>query len=73
MKIEESFRVGDIVRGVVLSLGDQSNYYVSTARNDLGVVLAWGEDGRELVPVSWKEVMDVASGRRETRKVAKPF
>ncbi|KAF2733559.1 hypothetical protein EJ04DRAFT_513069 [Polyplosphaeria fusca] len=73
VKIEESFRVGDIVRGEVVSLGDQSNYYVSTARNELGVVVAKGEGGEVLVPVSWKEVRDMRTGRGEGRKVAKPF
>jgi exosome complex component CSL4 len=74
VKVEESFRVGDIVRAEVISLGDQSNYYLSTARNELGVVLAWGEEGRRLLQlVSWKEVRDPVTGRRESRKVAKPF
>lgn len=74
MKVEESFRVGDIVRAEVISLGDQSNYYLSTARNELGVVLAWGSEGRRLMQlVSWKEVRDPVTGVRETRKVAKPF
>jgi exosome complex component CSL4 len=74
VKIEESFRVGDIVRAEVISLGDQSNYYLSTARNELGVVLAWAEEGRRLLQlVSWREVRDPVSGRRESRKVAKPF
>jgi exosome complex component CSL4 len=75
VKVEESFRVGDVVRGEVISLGDAGGYYVSTARNELGVVIAWGGDGQErmLVPCSWKEVMDPITGRRESRKVAKPF
>ncbi|KAF2276333.1 uncharacterized protein EI97DRAFT_433172 [Westerdykella ornata] len=74
VKVEESFRVGDIVRAEVISLGDQSaGYYLSTARNELGVVLAWGVEGRLLEPVSWREVRDPVTGRRETRKVAKPF
>ncbi|OMO96049.1 Exosome complex component CSL4 [Corchorus olitorius] len=35
-----SFRPGDIVRAVVLSLGDARAYYLSTAQNELGVVSA---------------------------------
>ncbi|OMO84572.1 Exosome complex component CSL4 [Corchorus capsularis] len=35
-----SFRPGDIVRAVVLSLGDARAYYLSTAENELGVVSA---------------------------------
>ncbi|KAF2646421.1 hypothetical protein P280DRAFT_10555 [Massarina eburnea CBS 473.64] len=74
VKMEESFRVGDLVRGMVVSLGDQSNYYVTTARNDWGVVVAKSAEGMGIMaPVSWKEVVDVRTGRRERRKVAKPF
>lgn len=76
VKVEESFRPGDVIRGEVISLGDQSGYYVSTARNELGVVISWGgEEGdlRMLEPVSWREVRDPVTGVRESRKVAKPF
>ncbi|KAJ9637888.1 exosome 3'-_5 exonuclease subunit ski4 (Csl4) [Coniosporium apollinis] len=73
VKIAESFRVGDIVRGVVISLGDQSSYYLSTASNELGVVMAESEQGNVMYPVSWKEFRDPISGLVETRKVAKPF
>lgn len=73
VKIEESFRVGDLVRGVVISLGDQSNYYLSTAQNELGVVMAKSEVGNTMYPVSWKEFVDAKTGARERRKVAKPF
>lgn len=73
VKIAESFRVGDIVRGVVISLGDQSSYYLSTASNELGVVMAESEQGNVMYPVSWREFRDPASGLVETRKVAKPF
>jgi len=79
----ESFRPGDVVRAVVISLGDQGGYYLSTAGNELGVVLAWSSGGgdesggRELVPVSWREmgVVDERGGveGKEWRKVAKPF
>lgn len=61
-----------MVRGVVISLGDERNYYVSTARNEFGVVLAVGEGGEQMVPVSWREMREVGSGRVELRKVAKP-
>jgi exosome complex component CSL4 len=73
VKIEESFRVGDLVRGQVVSLGDQSNYYLSTASNELGVVMAKSKDGNDMYPVSWKEFVDGRTGAREGRKVAKPF
>ncbi|OJD15050.1 hypothetical protein AJ78_04673 [Emergomyces pasteurianus Ep9510] len=71
--MDEMFRVGDIVRAVVISLGDQSFYYCSTARNELGVVMGRSEEGNVLVPVSWRAMVDGKTGRREARKVARPF
>jgi len=73
VKIFESFRPGDIVRAVVISLGDQSNYYLSTATNNLGVIMATSEAGNAMYPVSWKEYKDPETGASESRKVAKPF
>jgi len=73
VRISESFRPGDIVRAVVISLGDQSNYYLSTASNHLGVILATSEAGNSMYPVSWKEYKDPETGVSESRKVAKPF
>ncbi|KAG9246069.1 hypothetical protein BJ878DRAFT_417787 [Calycina marina] len=73
VKIFESFKPGDIVRAVVISLGDQSNYYLSTASNSLGVIMAASEAGNAMYPVSWKEYKDPETGVSESRKVAKPF
>ncbi|KAF7193820.1 Exosome complex component CSL4, partial [Pseudocercospora fuligena] len=72
VKVSESFRVGDIVRAVVISLGDERAYYLSTAKNELGVVMATSEFGNQMVPVSWREFEDAEMGVRELRKVAKP-
>ena len=66
------FRVGDVVRAVVISLGDERSYYLSTARNELGVVMARSEAGNQMFPISWREFMDPVLGVREGRKVAKP-
>jgi exosome complex component CSL4 len=72
VKVTESFRVGDVVRAVVISLGDERSYFCSTAKNELGVVMAVSEAGNQMVPVSWKEFVDERTGAKETRKVAKP-
>ncbi|KDN36084.1 hypothetical protein K437DRAFT_276889 [Tilletiaria anomala UBC 951] len=40
VRMNESFRPGDIVRAIVISLGDARSYYLSTASNELGVVYA---------------------------------
>lgn len=45
IKMGECFRLGDIVKAKVLSLGDARSYYLSTAANELGVVYATSEDG----------------------------
>ncbi|KAJ5690077.1 hypothetical protein N7462_004469 [Penicillium macrosclerotiorum] len=71
--MDEMFRVGDIVRGSVISLGDQSFYYLTTARNDLGVVMARSEAGNMMFPISWKEMRDPVTGLGEQRKVARPY
>ncbi|KAL2136387.1 hypothetical protein VTI74DRAFT_4031 [Chaetomium olivicolor] len=73
VKIYESFRPGDVVRAEVISLGDQANYYLSTARNELGVILATSEAGNTMYPVNWKEYRDPETGMVELRKVAKPY
>ncbi|CAI7634506.1 unnamed protein product [Penicillium manginii] len=58
--MEDMFRVGDIVRGCVLSLGDQTSYYLTTARNDLGVVMARSETGNMIIPLP---IASMASGQ----------
>lgn len=69
----DGFRVGDLVRGQVISLGDQANYYLTTARNELGVLLARSElTGTMMQPISWKSFRDPDTGQTEERKVAKP-
>ncbi|XAR65813.1 hypothetical protein NMG60_11011763 [Bertholletia excelsa] len=66
-----SFRPGDIVRALVLSLGDARAYYLSTAKNELGVVSAESTAGATMVPVSWTEMQCPLTGQVELRKVAK--
>lgn len=70
--MNQSCRVGDIVRASVISLGDEKNYYISTGSNEFGVVIARSEEGNAMVPASWKEMKDAVTERLELRKVAKP-
>lgn len=74
-KVIESFKPGDIVRAVIISLGDGSNYYLSTARNDLGVIYAKSDNGAgdSMFPVDWQHMMNPKTGAVENRKCAKPF
>uniref|UniRef100_A0A0D6RAG2 S1 motif domain-containing protein n=1 Tax=Araucaria cunninghamii TaxID=56994 RepID=A0A0D6RAG2_ARACU len=66
-----SFRPGDVIRAEVLSLGDARAYYLSTAKNDLGVVSAESVAGAMMVPFSWTEMQCPLTGQLERRKVAK--
>ncbi|OWT40103.1 exosome complex component CSL4 [Cryptococcus neoformans Bt1] len=72
VKMGECFRLGDIVKAKVLSLGDARSYYLSTAANELGVVYAKSEAGNPLLPVSYQEMEDEVTRKKEKRKVAKP-
>ncbi|WVN86450.1 uncharacterized protein L203_101614 [Cryptococcus depauperatus CBS 7841] len=72
IKMRECFRLGDIVKAKVLSLGDAKSYYLTTAANELGVVYATSEAGNPLLPVSYQEMEDEVTGKKEKRKVAKP-
>lgn len=72
VKMAECFRAGDIVRAQVLSLGDGANYYLTTARNDLGVVLARSA-GEQMVAVDWETMLCESTGATEKRKCAKLF
>jgi len=70
--MNETLRVGDIIRGGIISLGDQNYYYLTIASNEFGVIIAKSEDGNPMIPVSWKEMRDEITGISEARKVAKP-
>ena len=67
----KSFRIGDIVRARVISRGDRRSYYLSTDKNELGVVLATSASGTVMVPVSWELMQDPETRSVEYRKVAK--
>ncbi len=71
VEMYRSFRPGDIVRAEVISLGDSKSYFLSTARNELGVVLAQSTAGHIMVPVSWEQMQCPVTSVKEFRKVAK--
>ena len=58
----------------MLSLGDSSrNVYLTTAAEDLGVLIAKNEESDNLMlPFDWKSMVDVKNGHQERRKVARP-
>ncbi|CAM0134871.1 hypothetical protein VKS41_000560 [Umbelopsis sp. WA50703] len=73
VKIYNSFRPGDIIRAEVISLGDARSYYLSTAKNELGVIFAKSVAGETMIPISWQEMQCPRTKVIEYRKCAKPF
>uniref|UniRef100_A0A8C7ZA96 Exosome component 1 n=1 Tax=Oryzias sinensis TaxID=183150 RepID=A0A8C7ZA96_9TELE len=73
VEMHRSFRPGDIVLAKVISLGDvQSNYLLTTAENELGVVVAHSDAGEpQMVPISWCEMQCPQTHTKEFRKVAR--
>ncbi|XP_076467686.1 exosome complex component CSL4-like [Babylonia areolata] len=65
------FRPGDIIVARVLSLGDAQSYVLSTAENELGVVIATSEAGATMVPISWCKMQCPRTLAEEYRKVAR--
>jgi hypothetical protein len=54
-----------------LSLGDARSYFLSTARNDLGVILSTSAAGATMVPINWEQMQCPVTQQKEFRKVAK--
>ncbi|PVV00496.1 hypothetical protein BB560_005119 [Smittium megazygosporum] len=73
VQVLDSFRPGDIIRAQIISIGDQRNYYLSTAKNEYGVLFAQSEFGNTMIPISWKQMQDPKTSIVENRKCAKPF
>eukprot|EP01104_Vermistella_antarctica_P000329 TRINITY_DN103_c1_g4_i3.p1 TRINITY_DN103_c1_g4~~TRINITY_DN103_c1_g4_i3.p1 ORF type:complete len:190 (+),score=34.54 TRINITY_DN103_c1_g4_i3:175-744(+) len=65
------FRPGDVVRAEVISFGDKRSYFLSTAKNELGVIFAKSVAGVAMVPLSWKAMQCPKTKTNEARKVAK--
>ena len=73
VQVCDSFRPGDVVLCRILSLGDSRRYYLSTAEAELGVVRAFcSTSGKQMVPISWKEMECPETKATESRKCAKP-
>lgn len=71
VEIYKSFRPGDIVLARVLPITEAHTYQLSTAENELGVVIAHSEYGHPMVPISWTEMQCSKTFIKEPRKVAK--
>lgn len=71
VEMYKCFRPGDIIRAEVISLGDSRSYYLSTARNEYGVIMAKSVSGEPMIPVSWNLMQCTKTKLKEYRKVAK--
>lgn len=71
VEIHRSFRTGDIILARVVSIGDASSYFLTTAENELGVVVALSDAGYPMTPISWTEMQCPVSYVKQPRKVAK--
>lgn len=71
VEIYRCFRPGDVILAELISLGDRHSYFLSTAKNELGVIHALGPTGEQMVPISWEEMQCPKTKTREFRKVAK--
>eukprot|EP01095_Lingulamoeba_sp_RSL-Kostka_P006484 TRINITY_DN2035_c0_g1_i1.p1 TRINITY_DN2035_c0_g1~~TRINITY_DN2035_c0_g1_i1.p1 ORF type:complete len:200 (+),score=55.86 TRINITY_DN2035_c0_g1_i1:101-700(+) len=70
-EIYNSFRPGDIVKAEVLSLGDARSYFLTTGKNELGVIFAKSVSGATMIPISWEYMQCTKTKMKEPRKVAK--
>lgn len=75
LKMAENFKPGDVLRAKIISKGDGSNYYLTTASNDLGVVFARAKNGQGdvMYALDWQNMIEISTGDTELRKCAKPF
>eukprot|EP01097_Dermamoeba_algensis_P004277 TRINITY_DN2820_c0_g1_i2.p1 TRINITY_DN2820_c0_g1~~TRINITY_DN2820_c0_g1_i2.p1 ORF type:complete len:242 (-),score=63.65 TRINITY_DN2820_c0_g1_i2:175-861(-) len=71
VQLYKCFRPGDVVRAEVISLGDKRSYYLSTAKNELGVIFAKSVAGATMIPISWEQMQCPKTKMKEFRKVAK--
>ncbi|XP_063834816.1 exosome complex component CSL4 [Ostrinia nubilalis] len=68
------FRPGDVILARVLPMTEIHWYHLSTAENELGVVIATAEgspQGINMVPISWSEMQCPKTLTKEPRKVAR--
>lgn len=76
IEMYKCFRPGDIILARVMPQVELNCYQLTTAENELGVVVATAKEvsntcGTAMVPVSWTEMQCPKSLVKEPRKVAK--
>ncbi|XP_049848882.1 exosome complex component CSL4-like [Schistocerca gregaria] len=71
VEMYKCFRPGDVIQAEIISLGDFKSYYLSTAKNEYGVVFAKSMAGVSMVPIAWNMMQCPKTKMKEYRKVAK--
>lgn len=71
LEMYKCYRPGDIILARVMPMTEAHTYQLSTAENELGVVIAHSEEGVAMVPISWTQMQCPKSLCKEFRKVAK--
>ncbi|CAG9861677.1 unnamed protein product [Phyllotreta striolata] len=71
VEIYKCVRPGDIILARVLPITEAHTYHLTTAENELGVVIAHSEAGHPMVPISWTDMQCTKTFAKEPRKVAK--
>ncbi|KAJ8680443.1 hypothetical protein QAD02_016230 [Eretmocerus hayati] len=71
IEMYKSFQPGDIILARILPMTEAHTYQLSTAENELGVVIAHSEGGVAMVPISWTEMQCPKTLVKGFRKVAK--
>lgn len=54
-----------------MPISEAHSYQLTTAENELGVVIARSENGYPMVPISWTAMQCTRTFKKEPRKVAK--
>ncbi|KAL4090039.1 hypothetical protein QTP88_024945 [Uroleucon formosanum] len=67
----QCFRPGDIILARILPMTEAHTFKLTTAENELGVVIACSEYGHPMIPISWTEMRCTKTSVVEYRKVAK--
>ncbi|XP_055682269.1 exosome complex component CSL4 [Lutzomyia longipalpis] len=74
VEVQKCFRPGDIILARVLPLTELHHYQLTTAENELGVVMAISKNDSTyvpMVPISWDEMQCPETLIKEYRKVAR--
>lgn len=70
--MSDCFRPGDIIRAEVVSLGDARSYYLTTSRNELGVVYAKSMAAGALTCEAHNQQRRAACGSSPAPRLTKP-